>query len=245
MKMGYALVIGANSDIGKAIAYEYAKNGYDLYLVARNSLRLHEFASDLEVRFRNDVKCLDLDILDFSFHREFYQNLPEKPSGVISVVGYLGEQNKGERNFKEAQAIIETNYTGIMNFIEIVAADFVSRKNGFIIGVSSVAGDRGRMSNYLYGAAKAAFSTYLSGLRNRVFKYGINVLTVKPGFVDTQMTKGMDLPKILTAKPSEVAKHIFLAQAKGKDIIYTKKIWCLIMLIIRNIPEFIFKRMSL
>ena len=118
-------------------------------------------------------------------------------------------------------------------------------KNGFIVGVSSVAGDRGRKANYIYGSSKAAFSAYLSGLRNRLFESKIQVLTVKPGFVATKMTDGLDLPEKLTAQPEEVAKDIFVAQQKGKDILYTKGIWRLIMLIIKHIPEFIFKKLSI
>jgi short-subunit dehydrogenase len=111
--------------------------------------------------------------------------------------------------------------------------------------VSSVAGDRGRKANYIYGSAKAAFSTYLSGLRNRLYENNVQVLTVKPGFVPTKMTEGLDLPPNLTAQPEDVASDIYKAQNKGKNILYTKSIWRLVMLIIKHIPEFIFKKMSI
>ena len=178
--------------------------------------------------------------------RAFYGSLEEKPVGVISAVGYLGSQDKGaERTFDEAQKIHNTNCLGITSLFNIIANDFETRGSGFMVGISSVAGDRGRKSNYHYGAAKAAFSAYLSGLRNRLNDVGVQVLTVKPGFVATSMTEGMDLPEKLTAQPEQVANDIFNAQQKGKSIIYSKWIWRWIMLIIKHIPEWKFKGMSL
>lgn len=118
-------------------------------------------------------------------------------------------------------------------------------KNGSIVGVSFVAGDRGRKANYIYGSTKAAFSNYLSGLRNRVFDSNVNVLTVKPGFVATKMTEHLDLPEKLTATPEEVAEDIYKAQQKSKDVIYTKGIWRFVMIIIGMMPECKFKGMSL
>lgn len=120
-----------------------------------------------------------------------------------------------------------------------------NEKDLFIAGISSVAGDRGRASNYIYGSAKAGFSAYLSGLRNRLAKCGVNVLTIKPGFVATKMTSGLYLPPKLTVMPEQVANDIFKAQQSKKSILYTKKLWFFIMLIIKHIPEFIFKKMSI
>lgn len=243
--MSYVLIIGAKSDIAKAIAREYASHGYDLYLAARNVSELETFANDIKIRFERNVKCIELDILNYVSHNNFYNSLEEKPLGVISAVGYLGEQNKAQNDFSETQKIIDTNYTGIVNLINIIANDFEQRKNGFIVVISSVAGDRGRKSNYIYGSAKAALTAYLSGLRNRLYDANVHVLTVKPGFVATKMTKGMDLPEKLTAKPEDVAKDIYKAQQNGNNVLYTKWIWKWIMLIIRNIPEFQFKKMNL
>ena len=243
--MSYILIIGAKSDIAKATAREYAKNGYDIYLAARNSADLDDFRNDLVVRTQQEIKLLDLDILNFKSHQKFYDDLSEKPLGVITAVGYLGEQKKAATDFKESQTIIDTNYTGVVSLLNIIANDFEKRKSGFIVGMSSVAGDRGRKSNYIYGSAKAALSTYLSGLRNRLFESKVHVMTVKPGFVATAMTEGMDLPEKLTAQPEEVARDIFKAQQKNTNILYTKKIWQLIMLIIKNIPEWQFKKMSI
>lgn len=243
--MSTVLIVGAKSDIAKAIARKYAAEGYDLFLAARNADDLKALASDIEVRSQRKVEYGELDILDFDSHKAFYDSLKEKPAGVISAIGYLGSQEKAQNDFAEARKITDTNYLGIASLFDIIANDFESRGSGFMVGISSVAGDRGRKSNYCYGAAKAALSAYLSGLRNRLSNADVQVLTVKPGFVATSMTAGMDLPEKLTAQPEQVANDIFKAQQKGRNIIYTKWIWRWIMLIIIHIPEWKFKGMSL
>ena len=243
--MSYVLIVGAKSDIAKATSREYAKHGYDLYLAARNVEELTGFAKDIITRTQRDVQLVELDILDFEGHQVFYDNLKEKPLGVISAVGYLGDQGKAQSDFSETKRIIDTNYTGVVSLYNIIAKDFEKRRSGFIVGISSVAGDRGRKSNYIYGSAKAALTTYLSGLRNRLYESQVHVLTVKPGFVATKMTEDMDLPEKLTAQPDEVAQDIFKAQQKGKDVLYTKWIWKYVMMIIKMIPEWKFKGMSI
>ena len=243
--MSYVLIIGAKSDIAKATAREYAKQGYDLYLAARNAKELEEFKQDVVTRTQRSVKLLELDILDYKSHQAFYEQLEEKPLGVISAVGYLGEQEKAQSDFEEAQRIMDTNYTGVVSLFNIIADDFEKRRSGFMVGISSVAGDRGRKSNYIYGSAKAALTAYLSGLRNRLYAAQVHVLTVKPGFVATKMTEDMDLPEKLTAHPEEVAEDIYKAQQKGKSVLYTKWIWRWVMMIIKMIPEWKFKGMSI
>ncbi len=243
--MSYVLIIGAKSDIAKEVARVYAKNGYDLYLAARNSESLNDLSKDLELRSNIKVQEKEFDIADFASHEDFYNSLDPKPLGVIVISGYMAEQKDCEKDFSKTLNTINVNYTGAVSILNIIANDMEKNKNGFIVGVSSVAGDRGRKSNYIYGSSKAAFSAYLSGLRNRLFESKVNVLTVKPGFVATKMTEGLDLPEKLTAKPEAVALDIFNAQQKGKNILYTKSIWRFIMLIIKHIPEFIFKKMSL
>ncbi|HDY90161.1 MAG TPA: SDR family oxidoreductase [bacterium] len=243
--MSYVLIVGARSDIAKATAREYAKHGYDIYLAARNADNLDDFAKDIAVRTDQQIKMIDLDITDYASHQEFYDNLKEKPLGVICAVGFLGEQSISQTNFCVAQQIINTNYTGVVSLLNIISCDFEKRKSGFIIGISSVAGDRGRKSNYTYGSAKAALTAYLSGLRNRLYKSHVHVMTVKPGFVATKMTEELDLPEKLTAQPDEVAKEIYKAQQKNKNILYTKWIWRWIMFIIKIIPEWKFKGMSI
>ncbi|TLT01304.1 SDR family oxidoreductase [Aliarcobacter cibarius] len=243
--MSYVLIIGAKSDIAKEVARIYAKNGYNLYLVARDCDSITDLAKDIKIRSNVNVKLCEFDIAKFETHQSFYNGLEEKPLGVIVVAGYMSEQKECENNFEKTLNTINVNYTGAVSILNIIANDMEKNKNGFIIGVSSVAGDRGRKANYIYGSSKAAFSTYLSGLRNRLFESKVQVLTVKPGFVATKMTAGLDLPAKLTAQPENVAEDIFVAQQKGKDILYTKSIWGLVMLVIKHIPEFIFKKMSI
>jgi hypothetical protein len=243
--MSYILIIGAKSDIAKEIAREYAKNGYNLYLAARNCQSLEGLANDIKIRSDADVVLKEFDITDFSSHDKFYKSLEPKPFGVIVVAGYMAEQKECENDWSKTFNTINVNYTGAVSILNIAANNMEENKNGFIIGISSVAGDRGRKANYIYGSSKAGFTAYLSGLRNRLNESGVKVLTVKPGFVATKMTQGMDLPQKLTAGPDEVAKDVFKAQQKGKDIIYTKSIWRYIMLIINNIPEIIFKKLSI
>ena len=241
--MPHLLILGAGSDIARAIARKYAQNGYSLYLAARRPEAIRADAADLKNRYSAEAGCVKFDVTDFSSHREFYGSLDPKPDGVICVVGYMGEQESAQADFGEAKTIIETNYTGCVSILELVAAEMEDRKEGFIVGISSVAGDRGRAKNYLYGSAKAAFSAYLSGLRNRLHGAGVKVLTVKPGFVLTKMTQGLALPPALTADPREVADDIYRAQQKGKDIIYTKWFWRFIMWAIIHLPERLFKKM--
>jgi len=243
--MSYVLIVGAKSDIAKATAREYAKNGYDIYLAARNVSELEAFADDIRVRSEKVVELVELDILDYRSHQTFYDALAEKPLGVITAVGYLGDQEKAQIDALESEKIINTNYTGVVSLLNIIANDFEQRRAGFIVGISSVAGDRGRKSNYIYGSAKAALTSYLSGLRNRLYESQVHVLTVKPGFVATKMTEGMDLPEKLTAQPEQVAQDIYKAQQRGKNVLYTKWMWRYVMMIITNIPEFIFKKMSI
>jgi len=238
--MSHVLILGAKSDIAKAIAHEYASHGYDLYLAARNLEQLEPIAKDIQIRYNVDVKSFEFDATNYAEHLNLYNQLDPKPGGVICVFGYLGDHEKAKTDWEEAKRIIDVNYTGCVSILNVVANDFEERKEGFIVGVSSVAGDRGRQSNYYYGSAKAGFSTYLSGLRNRLYHSGVHVLTVKPGFVYTQMTEHMDLPAMLTAKPEEIGRDVYRAQQKGKNVLYTKWYWGWILCIFKTIPEFHF-----
>ena len=243
--MSYVLIIGAKSDIAKEVARVYAKNGYNLYLAARNSSELEDLKTDIEVRSSVDVQLKEFDIIDYNSHKKFYEELEEKPLGVVVVSGYMVEQKLAQKDWDESLNTINVNYTGAVSILNIIANDFEKERRGFIVGVSSVAGDRGRKANYIYGSAKAAFTAYLGGLRNRLYESDVSVLTVKPGFVNTKMTEDLDLPEKLTAQPIDVAEDIFNAQQRGRNVIYTKSIWLLVMLIIKHIPEFIFKKLSI
>lgn len=239
------LILGANSDIARAIAHQYAQEGNRLLLAARNSKRLEADVSDLSIRYNGEAEILEFDALAYAQHQAFYNQLSSKPDIVFCVFGYLGKQEDAQMDWPQAKEIMETNYLGAASILHHVANEMESRGEGCIVGISSVAGDRGRASNYLYGSSKAGFTAYLSGLRNRLSKKGVHVLTVKPGFVKTAMTEEMDLPPLLTAMPETVAKDIIKAVRKRKNTLYTKWMWRYIMMIIRHIPEFIFKKMSL
>lgn len=243
--MSWLLIVGAKSDIAKAVAHKFASKGYNIYLAGRNTKEIEKDATDIAYRYGIQTRALELDILKFSTHEKFYKSLNEKPEGVIVAAGYLGDHDLALREFKESEKIIHTNYTGPVSLLNIIARDFEIRGSGTIAGISSVAGDRGRHSNYIYGSSKAAFTAYLSGMRQRLVKKGVHVLTIKPGFVNTQMTAELDLPQNLTAEPEEVANDIYNAYRKGADVVYTRWVWRYIMMIITGIPEMIFKKTSI
>ncbi len=239
----HLLILGANSDIALAIARLFAQvESATLYLASRNMERLTRKAKDLEIRYQIRAVPLYFDATDYASHQEFYGTLDPKPDGVILAFGYLGLQERAQHDFQEAKSLVETNYLGAVSILEIIASDFEKRGFGFIIGISSVAGVRGKQSNYIYGSAKGALTVYLGGLRNRLFKHNVHVLTVLPGFVRTRMTEGLELPGMLTAEPEDVAKDVYKAYKKGKDIIYSKWFWRFIIRITTAIPETIFKR---
>lgn len=243
--MEHILIIGARSDLGTALGRLYAAEGFHLYLAARNARTLCDECRHIAVRYGANAKEVELDLLDYASHEKFWESLDPKPVGVICTAGYLGDNEKAFADFAEARKIMETNYLGCVSVLNICARHFEERKSGFIVGVSSVAGDRGRASNLIYGSAKAGFTAYLSGLRNRLAKSGVRVLTVKPGFMATKMTEGLDLPPALTASPADAARDVFRAQRRGRDVVYTKWFWKLIMWIIIHIPERLFKKLKL
>ncbi len=239
------LIIGGNSDVGKAIAIDFAKKGCHLILTSRKGGQLESFRSDLEIRYSIKCEISLLDILDFESHKMFYENLSKKPNIVVTAIGYLDNQEESQENFKETLKSIQSNYTGLVSILNIISNDFEIKRAGTIVGISSVAGDRGRGSNYIYGSSKAAYSAYLSGLRNRLIKSNVHVITVKPGFIQTKMTENLELPKLLTATPNEISNSIFKAIKKKRNVVYSKWFWKWIMLIIKFIPEEIFKKLSL
>ncbi len=239
------MIIGAKSDIARAIAHEFASKGYNLQLLARKSDSLLKGVADLKIRYRIDVECFEFDVLDFKSHTVFVNSLPLLPDVVVSLVGSLGDQHQSQNEWDACESVLDTNFSGPVSILNVLANKLEERKRGTIVGVSSVAGDRGRQSNYLYGSAKAGFTAYLAGLRNRLNKSNVHVVTVKPGFVNTSMTADMDLPERLTAQAEQVADDVYQAVIKKKNTLYTLWFWRYIMLIIKSIPEFIFKKLSL
>ena len=240
------LLIGGTSDIGRATALCYAEAGWRVILAARDEEAARRNADDIGGRTGTEVSTGRLDILESDRFASFLDALPVLPDTVVCVVGELGDQARGQTDSAYAALVLRTNFEGPALFLGLVAERFLARGAGTLVGVSSVAGDRGRGSNYLYGAAKAGFTAFLSGLRNRLAPAGLRVLTVKPGFVRTQMTAGMKLPPLLTAEAREVGRAIFAAAEKGSgDVIYVRRIWRVVMMVITSIPERIFKRLRL
>ncbi len=244
-RAGAVLVLGATSAIGRAVAQEFAAAGHDLILAGRDPQETARSAADLRVRHGVKVVVREFDAEAFDSHARFFEFCVNEVSGglqgVVLCHGYMAEQADAQRDFELARRMIDVNYTSAVSILNLAANYFEQRRGGFIAAVSSVAGDRGRQSNYLYGSTKAALSTYLQGLRNRLSKAGVCVLTVKPGFVDTAMTYGRP-GMFLVAAPQRVARDIFRGVHKHKDVIYTPWFWWGIMSIIKSVPERIFKK---
>jgi short-subunit dehydrogenase len=239
------LVVGATSDIARATALFFGQKGWNLILAGRDLERVKTIASDLSIRLDKAVSSYFYDILDEENRLTLWNSLLEKPEAVLIAVGFLGDQEIAKIDPKYALNILTVNFLGLVPLIIQIANSYEEKSDGSIIGISSVAGDRGRASNYTYGAAKAGLSAYLSGLRNRLEKKGIQILTVKPGLVKTSMTENMKLPPLLTATPEQVAKSIYNGVINKKNIIYSRWYWRWIMFIIKLIPEFIFKKLNL
>lgn len=242
--MKNVLIVGGTSDMGLAIARVYASNGWHVALAGRNKAELERNAQDLRTRHDMEVPVFKLDVRELDV--SFADQVRPLPDTVISVVGLLGDQARAERDLAHAAEVIRANFEGPALLLGAFAERMQSRGSGTLVGVGSVAGDRGRRSNYVYGAAKAGFAAFLSGLRSRLAKNGVHVVTVKPGFVRTKMTAGMKLPGAITANPDEVGRAVYRAAEVDKaNIIYVRPVWLVIMAIIRNIPERIFKKMKL
>ena len=235
------LILGGTSDIGMATAHYFASKGYDIKLAARDSKKLESNIADFKIRYDSKVTIYEFDVLKTNTHENFVESFLEFPDVVICAVGYMGEQEINENNYKERALVIRSNYEGPVNILSEFANYYEKKAFGIIVGISSVAGERGRAINYIYGSSKSAFTTFLSGLRNRLANKNVHVVSVLPGPVKTKMTEGIKLPKLLTSNPKTVAEAVYNAVDKRKNIIYVGKIWIFIMFIIKIIPERIFK----
>jgi short-subunit dehydrogenase len=241
------LVLGATSAIAQAVTRIYAVKGARLYLVARSPEKLSATAADARVRGAAEVHTRVLDLDDTGAHggllAEVAQALPNLDI-VLIAHGVLGDQADGEREFAAAEAVLRTNLLSVLSLLTGLANDFEGRNRGTIAVISSVAGDRGRKSNYIYGTSKAAVSVFLDGLRARLDRQGVQVLTIKPGFVATPMTAHLK-QGLLFASPEEIARGIVSAIERKKDVVYLPWFWRPIMFIIRLVPERIFKKLNL
>ena len=241
-------IVGATSAIAIACAREWAVKGARFFLVARNQERMEQVAADLTARGAASVAAHRLDIDRLDDHAAMLADCAAHMDSIDIVLvasGTLPDQAACQRDPAVAVREFHTNALSLIALLTPIANRLEAQRHGTLAVISSVAGDRGRPSNYLYGSAKAALQAFLEGLRARLFKVGVHVVDIKPGFVATPMTAGLPLPGPLVATPEKVAKDIVRGIERKKDVLYTPWFWWGIMLIIRNVPRFVFKRASL
>ncbi len=241
------LIIGATSAIAHETAKCFAKDGAELFLVGRSSEKLEAVQNDLKVRGAKRAESYVLDLSQLDRHEEMIQAAIETLDGLDMVLiahGTMDNPRLTRENVNKALEEFTINCTSVISLLTLLANYFEPRKRGCIAVISSVAGDRGRKSNYLYGAAKGAVTVFLQGLRNRLAKSGVAVVTIKPGFVDTPMTASMR-KGLLFASPRKVGEGIYHAMLKGKEVVYLPWFWRPIMLVIKSIPEPVFKKLSI
>ena len=241
------LIIGATSAISEHCARIWAARGDAFHLVARNEQHVQVIASDLKVRGASEVTTYCTDLNDTDKHEELLNVADDALEGIDIVLiahGTLSNQKTCELSVEETLQEIQTNALSTISLLTLIANRFEAKKSGTICVISSVAGDRGRASNYVYGSSKAMVTAFTSGLRQRLYKSNVSVVTVKPGFVDTPMTS--ELKKgFLWAKPSAVAALILKAIDRKKPEVYVPAFWQYVMVIIKFIPNWIFQKVNL
>jgi len=239
------LVLGATSGIAEAVCRHWAERGESLFLVARNENKLATVAADMRTRGAAYVDTAVANLDDTAVHPELLAHAINSLGGLdiaFLALGVLGDQTKAERNFSEADHILRTNLVAPVSLLTWLGNYCAQRHNGTLAVLSSVAGERGRKSNYVYGSSKAGLTAFVDGLRNRIDREGVRVMTIKPGPVKTSMTAGM---KGKFADVDAVAATLVKAIDRGTDIVYVPGIWRIIMALIRSIPERIFKKLNL
>lgn len=245
------VIFGATSAIAQATAKLLLAEGCSLYLVGRNPLKLNAIIDDLRVRATAPGQIVegvsaDLDLI--TQHVQLFDSAHNAMQGIDAILiahGTLPDQTACESSLPLALSAVHTNAISAIALASEAAQRFQTQKHGLIVAISSVAGDRGRQSNYVYGAAKGMLSLFLQGLRNRLMPHNVHVLTIKPGFVDTPMTAALSKNGPLWATPEQIALGIVQGMRKQQDIVYLPWFWRWIMLIVRNIPERLFKRMKM
>lgn len=241
------MIVGATSAIAHETAKYFAKDGAEFFLVARSAQKLADISNDLKVRGAQRIETYVLDVIELERHQEMIEKAIATLDGLDMVLiahGTLGDQQKCQRSVAETLNEFTINCTSVISLLTILADYFEQQKRGCIAVISSVAGDRGRQSNYVYGAAKGALSVFLQGLRNRLSKSGVAVVTVKPGLIDTPMTAAVK-KGLLAASAKGVGEGIYRAMKSRKEVVYLPWFWRPIMLIVRTIPEPVFKRLSM
>ena len=240
------IILGSTSEVAQAFVEKALIAGEKfpkIYLVTSSRETTERFAQHIDVKFLQPSEIIELDLTQ-EINYSVFENVDSDL--LFCATGYLGLGTEdGLYDDRNTEKIIDINYAKLVPVINYFAKKMESKRSGNIIALSSVAGDRGRQSNFIYGSAKAAFTAYLSGLRNYLFSKKVHVMTVKPGFMETKMTEGLPLNPKLTATPKQAAECIYKAYKKQKNIVYVLPIWRLIMLIIIHIPEFIFKKLKL
>ena len=240
------IILGATSTIAKIFARKVSERGDSVILAGRDMDELYRSAADCLNRGAPNAQAVAFDARSLnSFDAAF--DLAETAEGAISAAVFVGSmppQEDMDGDTSLIEGVVTDSFTGPAAFLTRLAPLMEARKAGTVVGVGSVAGDRGRLGNYIYGAAKAGFHTYLSGLRNRLGRSGVHVVTVKPGTVDTAMTWGMDALPFL-APPEKIADDILRAVDRKKNTLYTPIIWWPVMTVIRSIPESIFKKLKI
>jgi decaprenylphospho-beta-D-erythro-pentofuranosid-2-ulose 2-reductase len=239
----HILIFGATSDVAQELATQYVKKGDEVSLLGIDTVSLQPFQSDLQIRYNGKINLIEFDILKSP--DQTLLKLIQNSDISIMLIGYLGDQDKAEQNEDELLRIINLNYSKVIEVINQIQRIYVTKKQGVIAGISSVAGDRGKQSNYAYGSAKAGLSVYLDGLRNRLYPKGVHVVTIKPGFMATKMTQHMSLPKVLTASPQAAAKQIIRAVQTKKNKVYILPVWRYISLVLQMVPDSIFKKLRM
>ncbi|MBW8361388.1 MAG: SDR family NAD(P)-dependent oxidoreductase [Kaistella sp.] len=240
------IVLGSNSEVAQEFVEKALKEGEKfskIYLFTSHAETSEKFVKHIQVKYVQQAEIVDLDLtkeIDWSRFENINSDL------VFCAIGHLGESTEESLyDNKNTEKIISINYAKLIPVLNYFAEKMERKRSGTLIVLSSVAGERGRQSNFIYGSAKAGLTAYLSGLRNYLYDKKVHVLTVKPGFMATKMTEGLPLNPHLTATAKEAAANIYKAYKKGKNVAYVLPVWELIMLIIRNIPEFIFKKLKL
>lgn len=242
------LITGGGSAIAWQVAIIWAKRGYSLFLIDKDEMKAQTTANDLKVRGAAQVWSMGADLTDVVRIEECY----EKAKGALGQIdillvahGYLGDQQRAQSSCEEAAMIIKTNFSSAVAVMELAAKDMERRREGVIAVISSVAGDRGRKSNYVYGAAKGALAIWAAGMRHRLDRRGVKVITIKPGFVITPMTASIESKGRLWVMPEKVGQDIVRAIDRGKAEIYTPWWWRWIMVIIRLIPSKVFNKLEI
>lgn len=241
------LILGATSAIAHETAKNFAADGADMVVVARNEAKLNLVRDDLQVRGAKSVTAITADLNDLNHHAELLEQVKNTLGGLDAVLvahGTLGDQATSQASLDTTLQEFTTNGLSYISLLTLLGNHFEAQRQGCIAVISSVAGDRGRGSNYVYGSAKSAVTAFTSGLRNRLSKVGVAVVTIKPGFVDTPMTAHIK-KNALFAKPDMVGKRIYQAMLKGEGVVYVPWFWQYVMMMIRAVPEGIFKKLSL